>query len=139
MTEATDREGRNVANLLMGELNSEKNFQLIQAGSGLDYETMDSYIINMQGASIMVRAEIFLKIFLKIFLSVKLEIFRLDREAGVDPIIGDAMDLIFRSCSHTYPGEVMITVTDINDNSSQFATFSPRHQAEAPGPSSTPP
>ena len=54
------------------------------------------------------------EIFLKIFISVKLEIFRLDL------ITGDTRDLTLCSCSHTYPGEVVITVTDINNNSPQL-------------------
>ena len=52
--------------------------------------------------------------FLKILLSVKLEIFRLDL------ITGDTRDLTLCSCSHTYPGEEVITVTDINNNSPQL-------------------
>ena len=48
VTEATDREGRSVANLFRAELNSEKNCQLILARSSLDYETMDSYTINIR-------------------------------------------------------------------------------------------
>ena len=45
---------------------------------------------------------------------------RLDREAGGDLIAGDTRDLIVLSSSPTYPVEVVITVTDINDNSPQF-------------------
>ena len=44
---------------------------------------------------------------------------RVDREAG-DLITGDTRDLIVLSSSPTYPVEVVITVTDINDNSPQF-------------------
>ena len=43
----------------------------------------------------------------------------MDREAG-DLITGDTRDLIVLSSSPTYPVEVVITVTDINDNSPQF-------------------
>ena len=44
---------------------------------------------------------------------------RLDREAG-DLTRGDTRDLIVLSSSPTYPVEVVITLTDINDNSPQF-------------------
>ena len=44
---------------------------------------------------------------------------RVDREAG-NLITGDTRDLIVLSSSPTYPVEVVITVTDINDNSPQF-------------------
>ena len=42
---------------------------------------------------------------------------RVDREAGDR---GDTRDLIVLSSSPTYPVEVVITVTDINDNAPQF-------------------
>ena len=45
---------------------------------------------------------------------------RLDREAGGELAGGDTRDLIVLSSSPTYPVEVVITVTDINDNSPQF-------------------
>ena len=45
---------------------------------------------------------------------------RLDREAGGELASGDTRDLIVLSSSPTYPVEVVITVTDINDNSPQF-------------------
>ena len=48
VTEATDREGKKVANLFRGELNGEKNCQLILARSSLDHETMDSYTITIR-------------------------------------------------------------------------------------------
>ena len=75
----------------------------------LPSNTMDSHAINIQDARLLMRAEIFLKI----FPSVKLEISRLDL------IMGDTWVLSLLSFSPNYPGEVVITVTDINDNSPQ--------------------
>ena len=48
VTEARDREGRSVANLFRGELNADKNCQLILARSSLDHESMDSYTISIK-------------------------------------------------------------------------------------------
>ena len=47
VTEARDKDGRNAASLFRGELNGNKDCQLILARSSLDYETMDSYSIKL--------------------------------------------------------------------------------------------
>ena len=48
VTEARDGQDRKVANLFRGELNGDKNCQLILARSSLDHETMDSYTITVR-------------------------------------------------------------------------------------------
>ena len=47
VTEAEDKDGRNAASLFKGELNANKDCQLILARSSLDHETMESYRIKL--------------------------------------------------------------------------------------------